>query len=215
MNNNMNFNDNDQNKVNNNFDSNNSSSFGSNENTPNNTTNDQNSGASPYGQQPNGYDTYNNNGYGTPNYNNPYNQYNNQNYNQYNSQNYNGYNNGAYNQGGYTPNEPNQNYYYQQPMNSFEDQNRINRSNGTASTSLVFGIIGLVTAFLCYGILLTPLWSILAIVKGSKAQKLAYPQRASAKAMVGKIFGIVSLAFTAFIWVLFVFIFILAMLETM
>ena len=50
---------------------------------------------------------------------------------------------------------------------------------------------------------------------GSKAQKIAYPQRASAKATVGKIFGIVSLAFTAFIWVLFVFIFILAMLETM
>ena len=208
MNNNMNFNDNDKNKVNNNFDSNNSSSFGSNINTQNNTENNQNNGSSPYGQQPNGYGTYNNNnGYDAPNYNNQY--------NQYNSQNYNGYNNRAYNQGGYTPNEPNQNYYYQQPINSFEDQNRLNRSNGTASTSLVFGIIGLVTAFLCYGILLTPLWSILAIVKGSKAQKLAYPQRASAKAMVGKIFGIVSLAFTAFIWVLFVFIFILAMLEAM
>lgn len=201
MNNNMNFNDNDPNKVNNNFDSNNSSSFGSNESTHNNN---QNTGSSPYGQQPNGYDTYNNNVYGTPNYNN-----------QYNNQNYNAYNNGAYNQGGHNPNGPNQNYYYQQPMNSFEDQNRLNRSNGTASTSLVFGIIGLVTAFLCYGILLTPLWSILAIVKGSKAQKIAYPQRASAKATVGKIFGIVSLAVTAFIWVLFVFIFILAMLETM
>ena len=203
MNNNTNFNGNDQNRTNNNFEQTNSSSFGSNSNAENN----QNRGSSPYGQQPNGYGTYGNNEYSTPNYNN----YN----NQYNNQNYNGYNNGAYNQGGYNPNGNTDGYYYQQAMNSFAEQNKLNESNSTASTSLVFGIIGLVTAFLCYGILLTPLWAILAIVKGAKAQKLAYPQRASSKATVGKIFGIVSLAFTAFIWVLFAFIFVIAILSGM
>ena len=158
-----------------------------NNNNTNFNNNDQNQYNSPYSNQYNGQ-------YSNPNYNN-------QGYgNPYGAPNNNGYNDG---------------YYYQQAMKSIEEQNRLNESNAIANSSMVFGIIALATTLACYGLLLTPLWAILAIVKGAKAQNLAFPNPVSTKAKIGKIFGIVSLGVTAFIWGIMVFVIIISVYGSM